>query len=673
MYRALSVEDKEIRVLQLLSGRPSSPIQCRLRSVSLAANPPLVYEALSYTWGRATQGRVIGVISNDAMNTVSVTDNLFAALKGLRHRYGRARQLWVDAVCINQSDLSERASQVSIMGMVYSVAEQVNVWLGDSTSSGRHWAIRFLCEKHRWSFLFQLGRFNPRQHPSWRLWLSESVELLRTAHWILSRTPEAIEEALENSEPMWSSRLWVVQECVLSRKLRLCCGRTSTPYKGLQLEKRSLTWQLYMAMATLDEFEVDEAGPTRPLDSLDHILLQYTNHAPDSLLEATRLTKDTAATDLRDRVYAVLGIVPEHATGGLDLRPNYTLEPWQVYARATFASTIAAPSHTGCLSTLALASLDFGIDLSLPAWAFDFRNVGALSPPGLGLAWFLHNSIRPHSDRHSQLARYWSGYGAPNSSLVSVSDDLRYLYVSGVIFAEVIACYSQLRSAWQWDAEADSDVGSIESSTILQDGPGCLYSDPTISRLRALYRAAKHQLANDEEDGDCQRDTETTQGAERIALWAGDCAVWEEPDFIDTEEDGGTPTAEEIIATVFDNWAYNIVLRSPKNGKWVSAERQMFNATERIRTFYQYTGQRVPQNVLDCFATSNGFLGLAVSSVEEGDVIALIKGCRYPAVVRRAAGFWKFMGICTLSSIMEGDLLQMWDDLQIREETFLLA
>jgi len=51
--------------------------------------------------------------------------------------------MWIDAICINQNDISERNNQVRQMGAIYSQASQVVVWLGEETGdSGR--AIAFL-------------------------------------------------------------------------------------------------------------------------------------------------------------------------------------------------------------------------------------------------------------------------------------------------------------------------------------------------------------------------------------------------------------------------------------------------------------------------------------------------------------------------------------------------
>lgn len=39
--------------------------------------------------------------------------------------------LWIDAICINQATTLEKNHQVSMMGMIYSQAECVIVWLGN--------------------------------------------------------------------------------------------------------------------------------------------------------------------------------------------------------------------------------------------------------------------------------------------------------------------------------------------------------------------------------------------------------------------------------------------------------------------------------------------------------------------------------------------------------------
>src|SRR4051794_5729803 len=70
-YTPLERSNDSFRILELLPGRGSHPIQCKLAPASLSASPP--YEALSYQWGDATKLKAIYV---DDVKT-AVTENLW--------------------------------------------------------------------------------------------------------------------------------------------------------------------------------------------------------------------------------------------------------------------------------------------------------------------------------------------------------------------------------------------------------------------------------------------------------------------------------------------------------------------------------------------------------------------------------------------------------------------
>ena len=60
-----------------------------------------------------------------------VTINLEAALREVpRHGFTR---VWVDAICINQSDPYERTAQIARMGQIFSQATTVIAWLGTAS------------------------------------------------------------------------------------------------------------------------------------------------------------------------------------------------------------------------------------------------------------------------------------------------------------------------------------------------------------------------------------------------------------------------------------------------------------------------------------------------------------------------------------------------------------
>jgi hypothetical protein len=70
---------------------------------------------------------MVGISANG--QRLDVTVNCALALQHLRHEK-QPRTLWVDAICIDQTDTEERSQQVSIMGDVYKMAHRVLVWLG---------------------------------------------------------------------------------------------------------------------------------------------------------------------------------------------------------------------------------------------------------------------------------------------------------------------------------------------------------------------------------------------------------------------------------------------------------------------------------------------------------------------------------------------------------------
>ncbi|KAK3392913.1 hypothetical protein B0H63DRAFT_456800 [Podospora didyma] len=78
MYQQLNKDAHDFRIVTLLAARTEEPIQCSLETCSLEA--PGVYEALSYTWGKATQRCGITVNTREQ----SITTSLECALRQLR-------------------------------------------------------------------------------------------------------------------------------------------------------------------------------------------------------------------------------------------------------------------------------------------------------------------------------------------------------------------------------------------------------------------------------------------------------------------------------------------------------------------------------------------------------------------------------------------------------------
>lgn len=88
--------------------------------------PRQKYACVSYTWGTTDSRfkiRVNGKVFQVRANLFRFLDT--ARIKGYFDRY-----FWIDALCIDQSNVIERNHQVQQMGRIFSNAEEVLMWLG---------------------------------------------------------------------------------------------------------------------------------------------------------------------------------------------------------------------------------------------------------------------------------------------------------------------------------------------------------------------------------------------------------------------------------------------------------------------------------------------------------------------------------------------------------------
>lgn len=89
------------------------------------------YEALSYTWGNASDLMPCPINGN---SHIMISRNLFCALQHLAAEDNGDRYLWVDQLCINQRDLIEKGHQVERMTQTYQKSSVTIIWLGEDSS-----------------------------------------------------------------------------------------------------------------------------------------------------------------------------------------------------------------------------------------------------------------------------------------------------------------------------------------------------------------------------------------------------------------------------------------------------------------------------------------------------------------------------------------------------------
>ena len=138
-----------------------SVVECSIQEVSFAASP--VFEALSYVWGEPTSSHYLQVrltSESTAPNTLRITRSLYNALRDLRDNDGQ-RCVWADAVCIDQSNATERESQLQMMDKIYSRAAKVVTYIGEGSSDEVKSAVGLATALRRYSERFPDWQFPP--------------------------------------------------------------------------------------------------------------------------------------------------------------------------------------------------------------------------------------------------------------------------------------------------------------------------------------------------------------------------------------------------------------------------------------------------------------------------------------------------------------------------------
>ncbi|KAF2136928.1 uncharacterized protein K452DRAFT_279237, partial [Aplosporella prunicola CBS 121167] len=122
-FRYRPLENGYFRLLILHPGKRTDDLRCDIITEPL--NTIINYFALSYVWGSPKPMRPY----NLRTKYLGIGPNLEEALLSLRHEK-LFLTLWVDALCINQGDLEERAQQVEHMYTIFKNAKKVVAWLG---------------------------------------------------------------------------------------------------------------------------------------------------------------------------------------------------------------------------------------------------------------------------------------------------------------------------------------------------------------------------------------------------------------------------------------------------------------------------------------------------------------------------------------------------------------
>lgn len=629
-----------------------------------------------------------------------------------KEKDGPEELIWIDAICINQSDIDEKGTQVSMMDLIYSRASYVVAWLGSEdkyTAPGLQ-ALDTLC---RHAAKFRESQIEPFSGTDENHYKDADIPLITKEEW---------DGLASIYQRQWSRRAWIVQEAILPDILIAYCGRyiLSIHELGVVAESiriaearsgtsRSRSYAPLNDIAISVEWNMAEVFKWREN--------MYWTHRGETDDERRRYQKGFTlsrlvgdfrtflASDPRDKIFSLGGIL--NVYGVKRLSADYRRPVASVYAEATRRIIL----EEGSLQVL--ASCAHGVDnpRELPSWTPDFAVPGAVAVPafeadgnlpfpGLGEQNTDSPTLRIqglHVGTISETAGRIST--APGGKMMFDPSWLRLvLSLRGVhdpseekpILTEIL---------WRTLCMNTTVGGFFNSDRFQKEAPDEMGPQFLIfMALMILTGADQKMLESVGLEADQQREEYTIIHDPGYGPWEGDLAQTLE--YIDElfENDGEkcvTPTSQEIL-TFWDNLKYTLMrtttIRDDGSPLDFSVPSRVLDGTDRIvgrgvvnadSPVYQkcrdfgaaylaaYGGRQL--------VTVDGrLLGLAPVAAATGDEMWVFPGLNAPAVLRRVdygdpqdvaeklAGVtlgedtprYSFMGIAYVHGVMNGEAVR---------------
>ncbi|KAI1458666.1 heterokaryon incompatibility protein-domain-containing protein [Annulohypoxylon moriforme] len=342
----LERSDLSVRILRLSRGNPKDPLHGVLIPMSLSDDPN--FDAVSYTWADETGDSIRRrpLYIGSSWHRLPITNNCASALRRFRQT-AQELDLWIDSICIDQADLNERRQQVKLMPTIYSMANEVLVYLGAGSQTTS-------------DAMFALGL------------QGESAE----QYWHNDRYNEALGKLF--CLPYFS-RVWIIQELALAKQVRL--------YHGYDQQSVSL---LHARDRIQQVFKATDPGTVIPL---------WLQHWGNKLVppgDVGNLIFDGMSTNAslpEDKVFAFFGMIYGADVEGLVADYNLSVE--QVYTG--IAAYLVSRGHllsilkrSNCGNSL-VGRLNNHHPLNIPSWVPDFRKVAPRDIADL----YLGPDIRP--------------------------------------------------------------------------------------------------------------------------------------------------------------------------------------------------------------------------------------------------------------------------------------
>ncbi|KAL9109906.1 MAG: hypothetical protein Q9227_005429 [Pyrenula ochraceoflavens] len=336
-----------VRLLQLEpSDDRDAPIRCRLIQSTLSQKPD--FEVLSYDSGGTSND--ILVLLNDS--DFAITANLWLALRQVRME-SEIRLLWVDAICIEQSKVSEKNAQLNIVRDIFSTAQQLLAWVGNEKDNS-HLIFKHIRDWKTYRDDYMAGR-------------TTENDAFGERHINMPSFQGSTEEAFQKfCHRPWFYRPWTIQELGLCKKAIIICGSDMEEWS---LFKSPFKMQLYDPLNGVD-------GPTH--------LMKLHGIRKNAAQEALALSMICEAADPRDKIYSIIGLSDYQM-----ISVNYDLPVVDVFR--TFTQRVI--ELTSNLEILHWTGTERHI-LDLPSWVPDYSvsKPSGLLPRASGASLFFSAS-----------------------------------------------------------------------------------------------------------------------------------------------------------------------------------------------------------------------------------------------------------------------------------------
>jgi hypothetical protein len=284
----------------------NQPLQCRIKRRSLSlhvgwnadTDAELKYHAVSYSWGKV-KGTVPICVDGMLLEVPKCAENVIRSLYRCSGGITGQAGVWIDAICIDQDNLQEKGRQVAMMDLIFEHAAMVHVWLGpsDDSTAAAISSVRAIVEER----------------------LEEETEDVRClTNYATKVGTHVLERYLELPLPDgcnwsalvgffssgWFTRLWVVQEAVLARNAICHCGPLNIPLDDVILA----AYCLESKRRGLQYIRADEDAGRRGIYNAAQVYALRKTLTPPRLVDLLKLCPRFQTTDLRDKVFGLLGM-----------------------------------------------------------------------------------------------------------------------------------------------------------------------------------------------------------------------------------------------------------------------------------------------------------------------------------------------------------------------------